>query len=163
MIKSIFLRSLSKRKPGSGEHIGFDRANSVGILSVNGNETELRELTMELEANNKSPRVVSFVTNPEKGKTLPPHSFTAKDISMTGTILSDELLYFTKQKYDFLLCLDSTGNKFIKYLLAKTDAKHRIGFYHENFEGLLDMMIKPGKVDSPISELVRYLKMIRHD
>ncbi len=163
MFKKAILNYLSSKKIELSDPIGFDRSNSVGILSIYEDEYDLGELLQELEGKGKSPRVVSLVLRPQKDKVYPTNCFTEKDIGLTGTILSDELLYFTKQKYDFLLCIDSTGNNFIKYLLSKTQARHRIGFHHPNHEGLLDMMIKPGKDSSPIGELLKYLKMIRHD
>lgn len=163
MLKKALLNRFSRKVASQSEPISFDRANSVGILTVYEDNLDLDDLLVELEGKGKSPRLVTLITRPQKDKTYPKNCFTEKDISLTGTILSDELLYFTKQKYDFLLCLDSSGNNFIKYLLSKTQARHRIGFHHPNHEGLLDMMIKTGPDLSPVAEILKYLKMIRHD
>ncbi|MEQ9232091.1 MAG: hypothetical protein RIF46_15510, partial [Cyclobacteriaceae bacterium] len=101
---------MSRKKAGASDPISFDRSNSVGILSIYEDGYDLEELLLELEEKGKSPRVVSLILKPQKDKTYPKNCFREKDISLTGNIHSDELLYFTKQKYDFLLCIDSTGN-----------------------------------------------------
>jgi hypothetical protein len=163
MIKKLFLNRLSKTIEQSPEPIGYQRSNTVGILALDEFQSQLDEVTRSLEQDGKRPRIVSFVPNPIKNQTYPKHSFTPKDISITGTILADELLYFTKQSYDFLLCFDPSGSKFIKYLLAKTSARHRIGLFHPNFEGHLDMMVKPDNTTNAVKDVMTYVKMIRND
>lgn len=163
MIKKAFLKYLSKNSSAPREPVSFDRANSVGIISRHEDEAQLDELVSSLMDLGKKPRKVSFVGQPVKNREYPSHAFNSKDISMTGSILSDELNYFTKQKYDFLICTDTTGSDYIKYLLAKTHAQHRIGFFHSNFAKQLDMMIIPDANTSPIAQLMKYMKMIRHD
>lgn len=163
MIKESFLNQLSK-KPivSTSEPVSYLHAKSIGILTTY-ESTDLNwKVVSNLDAEGKSTRVISFVNNPVKGKTYPAHTFNSKDISLMGNILSGEVLYFSKQKFDFLLCLDTTGNKFIKYILSKTLAAHKIGLYDPSLEGILDMMIKP-TTNSPIEELIKYAKMIRHD
>ena len=161
MIKEAFLNQMSKRTVKSTSvPVSYLHAKSVGILTTYESSELNWKVVSNLEIEGKNTRVVSFVNNPVKGETYPAHTFTAHDISLTGTILSEEALYFSKQKYDFLLCLDTTGNKFIKYILSKTEAAHKIGLFHPSLEGILDMMIKPTS-DSPIEELIKYAKMIR--
>ena len=163
MLKSALLKKLSKKTTPSSEPISFSRANSIGILSIYEDALDLDELVQELETVGKSPRISRFIRKPEKDKEYMGGCFTEKDINLSGTILSSELAYFTKQNYDFLLCLDASGNNFVKYILSKTHAKHRIGLYHPNFKSQLDMMIKPDDRNTPVKEVLRYLKMIRHD
>ncbi|MCP4457285.1 MAG: hypothetical protein GY816_04545 [Cytophagales bacterium] len=163
MIKKIFLNHLSKKKAKTeNESVSFQQARSIGILTTYDSSELNWKVVSNLEGEGKNTRVISFVNNPIKGETYPAHTFTSKDVSLIGNILSYELLYFCKQKYDFLLCLDTTGSNFIKYILAKTEATHKIGLYDPSLEGILDMMIKP-TTENPIVELVRYAKMIRHD
>lgn len=162
MIKKALLNQMSKKSIGSEkEPVSFLHAKSIGILATYESSKLNWKVVSNLDSEGKNTRVISFVNNPAKGETYPPHTFNSKDISLTGTILSDELLYFTKQKYDFLLSLDTTGNKFIKYVLAKTQATHKVGLYNSTLVGILDMMVKPTS-GSPIEELVKYAKMIRH-
>jgi len=163
MIKKVFLNQMSKKSVDSeNEPVSFLHAQTIGILTTYESAELNWKVVSNLEGEGKNTRVISFVNNPVKGETYPAHTFTSKDISLTGNILSDELLYFSKQKFDFLLCLDTTGNKFIKYILSKTQATHKIGLYDPSLEGILHMMIKP-TTHNPIEELLRYAKMIRHD
>lgn len=163
MLKKALLKKLSKKLSPSRGPISFDRANTVGIIGIYEERNALDQLQKEFEQLGKKPRVISLITQPEKNKEYPAHTFTKKDVTIMGSIQSDELLYFTKQKYDFLLCLDHTGNPIIKYLLSKTEAQHRIGFHHSEFEDMLDMMILLGEDDSPSEEILKYVKMIRHN
>lgn len=162
MIKKIFLNHLSKRKADlETQPVSFLHAQSIGLLTTYERAKLNWRIVNQLESEGRNVHMISFVNNPVKGETYPAHTFTSKDIGLTGTILSDELLYFSRQRYDFLLCLDTTSNKFIKYILAKSQAVHKIGLYDSGLESILDMMIKP-TTDSPIEELVKYAKMIRH-
>lgn len=163
MIKKAFLNQMSKKSVEStSTPVSYLHAKSIGILTTYESSELNWKVVSNLEIEGKTTRVLSFINHPVKGETYPAHTFTARDISLTGTILSEEVLYFSKQKYDFLLCLDTTGNTFIKYLLSKTEATHKIGLFDPSLEGILDMMIKPTS-HSPIEELIKYAKMIRHD
>ncbi len=163
MLKKALIRQLSNRFKDAGQPISSDRIDSVAILSLHENSAEIDDLKGQLERLGKSPRIVTFISNFDKKKEYPLHSFSSKDIGITGSILSEELQFFTRQKYDYLLCLDRSGNDFIKYLLSKTTAQHRIGFYHPTFKGLLDLMVKTEPQHVPITELLKYMNMIRHD
>ena len=160
MIKRLFISKLSKKANSLTEEISYDRAHTVGILCIHEFEDQMNRIALEFSNEGKRPRLVSFVENPIKGKIYSNQSYTSKDFSVNGTIISGELSFFTKQIYDFLICIDPTGNSYIKYLLSKTQARHRIGLYHPNFENQLDMMIKPGSEDA-VGELMRYVKMIK--
>lgn len=163
MIKRAFLSRLSRKINSLTDPISYDRAHSVGIIAIHEFESQMNDLALEFEKEGKRPRLVSFISNPVKNKIYSLQSFTAKDISITGVINSGELLYFTKQTYDFLICIDPTGNEYVKYLLSKTQAKHRIGLYHASFADQLDMMIKPIKSEEAVEELMKYVKMIKND
>ena len=163
MIKKAVLNQMSKNPVASAStSVSYIHARSIGILTTYESSKLNWKVVSNLEIEGKNTRVISFINEPVKDETYPAYTFTAKDISLAGTILSEEVLYFSKQKYDFLLCLDTTGNKFIKYILSRTEATHKIGLFDPSLEGILDMMIKP-TTDSPIDELIRYAKMIRHD
>lgn len=163
MFKKAFLSRLSKRIASLSEPISFDRSHTVGILAVDSFENQMDELALALENEGKRPRKISFITEPVKNKSYSEQSVTSKDISLTGVIHSSELLFFTKQTYDFLICIDPTGNPYIKYLLSKTQARHRIGLYHANFAHHLDMMVKPREMTNAVEELMKYVKMIKND
>ncbi len=163
MIKKVFLNQLSKKSiESTTTPVSFIHAKKIGILTIYEHSETNWKIVSNLEAEGKNTRVISFVNNPIKDQSYPAHTFNSKDIGLTGTILSNELLHFAKQKYDYILCLDTTSNKFIKYILSKTEATHKIGLYDPSLKGILDMMIKP-TTDNPIEELVKYAKMIRHD
>jgi len=163
MIKKALLNRLSRKVEKAGEPISYQHAKTFGIIGLNESSNQVEELTRALEKDGKSVRIICFVPRPNKKETYPPTSFTSKDITLSGTIQSVELLYFTKQSYDFLLCLDPSGSKFIKYVLAKTVASHKVGLFHANFNAHLDMMIKPKNQDNAPAELMKYVKMIRHE
>ncbi|MFZ9046921.1 MAG: DUF6913 domain-containing protein [Cyclobacteriaceae bacterium] len=161
MFKKAIIRQLSKTNKNKQPEITPERRDSVAILSLYEKDSELQELKAELEQLGKSPRLLAFVNQVDKNEEYPSHTFNSKHIGLTGNILSEEIQYFTKQHYDYLICLDDSGNDFIKYLLSKTSAQHRIGFYNPNFEGLIDFMIKTEPKHSPINELLKYMKMIK--
>lgn len=163
MLKKALIRRLSNSFKGYLSDISSERVNSVAILSLYEHDAELQELKLELEQLGKSPRILAFISQYDKNTAYPTHAFNHKDIGLTGRILSEEIQYFVKQEYDYLISLDRSGNDFIKYLLSKTKAQHRIGFYHPSFEGILDLMIKTEPQHAPLNELLKYMKMIKND
>jgi len=163
MIKKALLNRLSKKVEKSGEPISYARATTFGIVGLHEMSRQMEELSRAFQDDGKSCRVLYFVPKPNKKETYPTNTFTPKDITLSGTLQSVELQYFTKQAYDFLLCLDPSGSKFMKYLLSKTASGHKIGLFHGNFKAHLDMMIKPKEMEKASAELMKYVKMIRHD
>ena len=164
MIKKAFLNRLS-RKSKSEAHPGpvsYRNAQSIGVIGLYEKTERSWNTVAQLESEGKNVRVINFISKPEKGKEYPQHTFSSKDISLTGSILNEEVDYFRRQSFDFLISLDTTGNKFIRYLVSITKANHKIGVYDKSLEGVMDMMVMPTN-QNPLEELLRYTRMIRHD
>lgn len=163
MIKKALLGRLSRKKRTGGEPVSYDKAHAVGLISLYESDGICNELINELKIEGKNPHWICMVPKPDKNQEYPEEAFSAKDISMTGRVLSNNLKAFIKQKYDYLICLDTTGNRFIKYIVSRTSAHHRVGLYHSEYENLLDMMVKSDGTVNDFQELMKYLKLIRHD
>ena len=161
MLKKAILSKLSQRKSNESIPVEFDKAKTVGILDIFESEIQKEILLKALKKTEKNTFLISFIINPDKNRHYPSHTFSAKHISLIGNINNDKLSDFVKKKYDYLISLDNSGNEFIKYILSKTTSKYRVGFYHSNFEGLLDMMIKPRSQKTAVQEMLKYLKMIK--
>jgi hypothetical protein len=165
MIKKLLIGKLGRKskKEATGP-VSFREVRTIGILAEWGAQTvQVRELTEWLEREQKVVKLLFFVAKPDKKETYPQNTFSRKNITLMGTIRSEEVSYFCHQHFDYVLCLDPTGNQFMGYVLAKVNAKHKIGYYHENFSNHLDMMLKPNPAEKAHHDLFRYLKMIRHD
>lgn len=163
MIKKALLNRLSKKVEKSGEPTSYSSALSFGIVGLYELSDQIESLAKAFQGEGKSCRTIYFVTKPNKKENYPTNTFTPKDITLSGAIQSVELQYFTKQAYDFLICLDPSGSKFMKYLLSKTVSGHKVGLFHANFKAHLDMMLMPKEIENASAELIKYVKMIRHD
>jgi len=82
------------------------------------------------------------------------------DFSWNGTLKSNEILDFLENSFDMLIDLTNNTKVYNNYLTAKSKSKFKVG-YANNDERLYDLMINANNSTSFISELVKYLKILK--
>lgn len=159
MIKNIFLNHKGKPTIADREHCSYAEASNIGIL-YNSNEfnSETIDKLEELIKNDgKSVAKIGFADKPSENVLI----FNKKDISGTGNIKKDNLSFFIKQPFDFLISLDTSENINYKYVLALSKAVCKVGFETEQYYDLLQLSLKMDESKpKSVANIVRYLKMI---
>ncbi|WP_425391683.1 DUF6913 domain-containing protein [Ekhidna sp.] len=159
MIKNLFLKHKGKPTTADKEHCTYTEASNIGIL-YNADEFSsetVNKLEELLKTDGKSVAKIGYVEKPLED----PLIFHKKDVSNTGTIKKDNLEFFIKQSFDFLISLDTSCNINYKYVLAISKAICKIGFETEEYYDLLQLSLKMEESKpKAVTNMVRYLKMI---
>ena len=163
MIKQRVIKYLSRKKPQDQlqEGLTYSHAKKTAILfSEDQDNQALEELKRSLEQDGKDITTLMLVSKPEKEAEYSHLHFSEKDISLTGKIASSRLLAFFETQFDLLLVLDETHTNLTRFILSKSRAALRAGYYMENNENtLLNLVVRPTD-RSHHAELLAYLRKI---
>ena len=89
--------------------------------------------------------------------------FNLKDLNWYYKPQNDYILNFVKKEYDILINLSDSNCIPLKYLVASSPVRFKVGKHEEGYE-IYDLMIKLDKKDDNmkklISEIAKYLKVI---
>ena len=89
--------------------------------------------------------------------------FNLKDLNWYYKPQNDYILNFVKKEYDILINLSDSNCIPLKYLVASSLARFKVGKHEEGYE-IYDLMIKLDKKEDNmkklISEIAKYLKVI---
>jgi len=89
--------------------------------------------------------------------------FNLKDLNWYYKPQNDYILNFVKKEYDILINLSDSSCIPLKYLVASSLARFKVGKHEEGYE-IYDLMIKLDKKEDNmkklISEIAKYLKVI---
>ena len=85
---------------------------------------------------------------------FPYHVLKDEDIDLFGKIKSDKVNNFISTKFDYLFCICSELQTPVKYILAASQAKCRVGLYTTESEELFDFMMSNNKKED-LNELIR--------
>lgn len=161
MIKAALLNrkcnKLSKVQPS--ENPTYRNATSIGIL-FNSNEYHrelIDELTDSFAGDGKETAYLAFVNKESDDR----FSFCKKDVSISGELKKEQVGFFTNRVFDFLICLDTSGDINFKYVMAISKATCKVGVNTEKLNDLLVMSFKSTEDKSQdIQDIIRYLKKI---
>ncbi|WP_420319170.1 DUF6913 domain-containing protein [Ekhidna sp.] len=159
MIKNLFLKHKGKPTIADKEHCTYAAATSIGVLynADDFNAESVSKLEELLKNDGKDVAKMGFTEQQSIEKLI----FSKKDISGTGTIKKDNLEFFIKQPFDFLISLDTSENMNYKYVLALSKAICKVGFEADQYYDLLQLSLKMDESKpKAITNMVRYLKMI---
>lgn len=170
MIRKISLKIASRKAEKARKqkiHCSFADAKKVGILI---DATDIKAVLSPIESALKSEgkEVITMVldTPSKEPKKLPPNCIriTTKEFSRLGKVTNSRIQSFLKTEFDFLFSLNTSPTLLAQNILAKTEAKCRIGVYEENSVNYCDFMIAPSANEnlSQIAQrILKYSKEIR--
>lgn len=158
-------RNLRKGKIKRGS-VSYDAAESIGILFTvvdRPKHSLIKKFIKLMEKDKKKVDVLCWLGEGKENYDFIFDYFTTRDFSLFGHVASQSILLFIQKKFDYLIVLDTESNIFTDNILAKSNAKCRIGIYHDDKDPFYELMIKINKNDS-IEELIdqvyHYLKFI---
>jgi hypothetical protein len=158
LIKLNFLKMrtdrLLKKNRADRSTVSYKKAAKIGIIfSVEDkpkHET-VKELIRKFEHDGKQVEVLEFLPNNKDNYEFKFNFFSEKDLSLWGDITSADAINFSEIPFDFLYYLDTTPNPLVLNILARSQAKCRVGcawedglpyfeFMIESMNGLRDMI-----------------------
>ncbi len=154
-----------KRNNASRSNVSFEKANQFGVIFSNTTPgiAQLAEtLKKELGTCNKQVKVLAYDRNVEV-KHLPFESFSRKDLNFWGSFTKSSIEHFANSNFDFLICLDATPSDVVQNVLARSQAKCRVGVCTnaEAFGNLFELIVHVANENNLVDSIYRYLKNIR--
>jgi uncharacterized protein YkuJ len=145
--------------------IAYEKANSFGILYTAEDlkkHDEIKALVRKFEKDGKKVDVLSFLPKDVQNFEFRYTFFTDKDISMFANFKSSEVVAFTEKAFDYLLYFDFESDPIMRYILAKSAAKCRVGNFEEANRPFCDLMVAPQQPNykSLAFEMYKYTKIL---
>ena len=169
-ILSLCARKLVKTHRVLRTSVGFQQAQNMGILyssdCTEKHET-IRDFSIKLEKMNKKVTILCYALAPLKNVHLDFPAITHHDFQIWGTITHPQAQDFVNTPFDYLYQVDLKGHPMLDYLLAKSQAKCRVGYYDTLRTGLFEIMVtfaeenQGDNIDNLVAQMVRYTKMLR--
>lgn len=122
----------------------YTSVGTVGLLFTVEDKVKhdlVKDLVRRLEHDGKKVQVISYLPKQKENYDFLFDFFTAKDISFWGNLESEPALRFANTTFDYLYCLDDELNPFIQTILARSQARCRVGKFDETVQPYFDFMI----------------------
>lgn len=173
VINRSFLQKRTERLLSKNQSLGntasYQDAKSIGILFTQADRNKylaIKNLAKRFKNDGKQVEVLCYLEKGGENYDFLYDYITSNDISLWGKMQSVSALKFAKNTYDYLFYLDLKQNLYLENVLAMTKACCRIGFYKQENDGLLDLMINiNGKrsMEEAIDQVLYYTKKLGSD
>lgn len=122
----------------------------------------VKELIKKLESDGKKVRVICFLPKDKENYEFLFDFFSEEDLSFWGNINSSSAASFCNTPFDFLFYLDINPNPLILNLIARSEAKCRLGTYSEENKPYFEMMFEGvGSVRNLADSMYKYVRLIK--
>ncbi len=152
-------------------NVGFNNAKSIGILYQYNNSKTQKDIayfTKELRKLGKKVETICFIEEETKDFDYKSLSFGYEDINYRGKIIDEQIRLFLDSAFDYLYYMEFQISPILKYILSKSKAKCKIGFYADDIYKYLDLMVNFEKTETEkdlkilINEMLKYSKIINN-
>ncbi len=136
---------------------------TVGIIVNEGSDFNfelLKKLQKEIATGSNNFSVLTCKKTADSYNEFRGIIITESDFSWNGSIKPNEVLEFLDKPFDMLIDFTNNTKVYNNYLVAKSKANFKVGFANDD-ENLFDLMINSKSIPLFISELVKYLKILR--
>ncbi len=159
-------RILLKKNDAERGSISYEKAERVGILFTvvdREKHNHIKRFIKTMEKDGKKVDVLCLLGDGKENYDFVFDYFTVHDFSFFGKSASQSILLFTQKKFDFLFVLDTASNIHIENLLAKCNAKCRVGKFSNENDPFYELMIKTkkaGDIGELVDQIYHYLKFL---
>ncbi len=169
-IFAFYTKRLIKTSRVVRTSVGFQQAQSMGILYSADNPQKheaARHLATQLNKLGKQVAGLCYETSPIQATNLAFPTITHRDLRLWGAITNPQAHAFINTPFDYLFQLDLVGNPALDYLLAKSQAKCRVGYYDTVRTSLFEMMVTFDKqlnsddIDALTTQMVHYTQLLK--
>jgi hypothetical protein len=168
-MKLTFLKyktlSLLKKEKAPLASVPYEKARTVGIIFTVEDKQKhfaVKDFIKRLETDGKHVQVLEFLPEKTENYEFKFDFFTSKDVNFFGTMTSQHAIQFSEAPFDYLFYLDFEPNPMILYVLARSNAKCRVGKHWEEGRSFLDFMIESvSSTKNLIESIHKYIVQIR--
>ena len=156
---------LLKKRKSSRNSVPYQKALTTGIIFTVEDKQKhfaIKDFIKKLEADGKHVQVLEFLPERTENFEFRFDFFTEKDVTFWGNINSENATQFADAPFDFLFYLDLEPNLMILNILARSNAKCRVGRLFDNGEPYLDFMINSvANTQALLEILYKYVSQIK--
>jgi hypothetical protein len=169
-ILALYTKRLIKTNRLVRTNVGFQQAQNMGILySVDTPQKNEAVLYLEVQLKKMGKQVTGlcYAATPIQAINLTFPTITLHDIRLWGTITHPQAQAFVNTSFDYLFQVDVVGHPVLDYLLAKSQAKCRVGYYHTLRTSLFEIMVTLNKktdgneIDALTAQMVHYAQLLK--
>ena len=169
-IFSFYTKQLIKKSRATRMHVGFRQAQHIGILYSAGSPQKqqlVRQLAKKLQKMGKQVTGLCYATIPMQQTANDFPTVTQDDLHYWGTIMHPQAQAFVNTPFDYLFQVDLIGHPILNYLLAKSQAQCRIGYYDPTRINLFEIMVifnqedEKEEITALIEQMVHYVQLIK--
>jgi hypothetical protein len=138
-------RSQARANKALRTSLPYRQAIQVGIIFTvedRQKHDDIKDFVKKLEHEGKQVKVLAFLPKNKDNYEFLYDFFTEKDVSFWGNITSSNANRFADAQFDFLFYLDTTPNPHLMNILARSQAKCRVGNYVEGNEPYFELMLQ---------------------
>ena len=153
------------KKERHTDSIGYADAKYIGILYTGEDlkkHDAIKKLIKHFKQDGKKVEVLSFLPDEVQNFEFRFNFFTDKDVSWLGKFKNPDVTSFAEQQFDYLLYVDFESHKTLRYILAMSQAKCRVGHFEEENRPVCELMVAPEltSYNSLIEEMYKYTKIL---
>lgn len=164
---SLYARWSNKRHR---TNVGFDQALTIGILYHGDSlkkQVAVHWLASELKRLGKQVSILCYVTDPKQAANFTDPTITLQDIPLARKINHPQARLFLDTAFDYLYQVDLEGQPAIDYLLVRSKAKCRVGYYRPTRAVLFEVMVslarhpEEGDIANLTAQMLHYTQLLK--
>jgi len=141
--------------------VGYEKAQRFGVIFTAGDVRKhdfIKSFIKRLEADGKTVETLSFVGENQENHEFLFDFFSEKDFTFFGGLKSEAVRRFIETPFDYLFHVDMEPNAYAEYVMAKSAALCRVGYYRERKNIAYEMMVKTKEhnIEELINQLYHY-------
>ena len=168
-MKLSFLKyktNLILKKPKSHrDSLPWKKALTTGVIFTVEDKQKhfaIKDFIKKLENDGKHVQVLEYLPEKTENYEFRFDFFTDKDVTFWGNLASESALQFADAPFDFLFYLDLQPNSMIMNILARSNAKCRVGKYFDDGNHYLDFMIDSvSNTQALLETLYKYISQLK--
>jgi hypothetical protein len=154
-----------KKNKALRANLPYKQAQTVGIIFTVEDKQKhfvVKEFIKRLELDGKNIQVLEFLPAKTDNYEFKFDFFSDKDVSFWGNITSNNAIKFSNAPFDFLYYIDLTPNPLILHLLARSQAKCRVGRNFTEGQSYLELAIDAvGNNQALIDGMYKYTTQLK--
>lgn len=167
---SFYTKRLIRRRRADRMNVGFVQAQTIGILYHGDSpkkQVAVDWLASELKKLGKQVSILCYVTDSKQAANFTDPTITLQDIPLLGKITHPQAGLFLDTSFDYLYQVDLEGQPAIDYLLVRSKANCRVGYYRPARAVLFEVMVslakhpEEGDIANLTAQMLHYTQLLK--
>jgi len=166
----LYTKRLVKKSHVVRTSVGFQQAKSMGILGGVDHPDKQESILCfadELKNMGKKVSILGYTTTPVQATYNNFPTISHRDLQIRGTITHPQAKKFINTPFDYLYQVDLKSYPAMDYLLAKSHAKCRVGYYDTARINLFEIMVTfsqetgRNEINDLITQMIHFTQLLK--